>query len=79
MVLIQCYGGWRPQELGLIELKNVDLEKNIIIGGMKTDSGTDRIVPIHPKIKDLVDIPKLKNSAASICLTQQMVLRKKTD
>lgn len=54
MVLIQCYGGWRPQELGLIELKNVDLEKNIIIGGMKTDSGTDRIVPIHPKIKDLV-------------------------
>ena len=26
VILIQCYSGWRPQELGLIELKNVDLE-----------------------------------------------------
>lgn len=25
VLLIQCYGGWRPQELGLIEIKNVDL------------------------------------------------------
>ena len=54
VILIQCYGGWRPQELGLIELKNVDLENNIIVGGMKTEAGTDRNVPIHPKIKDLI-------------------------
>ena len=54
IVLIQCYSGWRPQELGLIELKNVNLDKNIIIGGMKTDAGTNRLVPIHPKIKDLI-------------------------
>ena len=54
VVLIQCYGGWRPQELGLIELKNVDLENGTIIGGIKTDAGTARIVPIHPKIKDLI-------------------------
>lgn len=26
VLLIQCYSGWRPQELGLLELKNVDLE-----------------------------------------------------
>lgn len=55
VVLIQCYMGWRPQELGLIELKNVNLEKNIIIGGMKTDAGRDRPVPIHPKIKHLIE------------------------
>lgn len=54
VVLIQCYSGWRPQELGLIETANVDLDKNIMIGGMKTDAGTDRIVPIHPKILPLV-------------------------
>lgn len=27
VLLIQCYSGWRPQELGLIELSNVDLSK----------------------------------------------------
>ena len=54
VLLIQCYTGWRPQELGLIRLKNVDLEKKIMVGGMKTRAGTDRTVPIHHKILDLV-------------------------
>ena len=55
VVLFQCYSGWRPQELGLIELKNVDLEEGVITGGMKTAAGTDRIVPIHPKIRFIVE------------------------
>lgn len=55
VVLIQCYSGWRPQELGLIRLENVDLVEGIFKGGMKTDAGTDRIVPIHSKIKPLVE------------------------
>lgn len=54
VILIQCYSGWRPQELGLIELKNVDLENWTFMGGMKTDAGTGRVVPIHTKIRDLV-------------------------
>ena len=54
VVLIQCYSGWRPQELGLIEVTNVNLDNNTIIGGMKTNAGTDRIVPIHPKIRNLI-------------------------
>lgn len=54
VILIQCYSGWRPQELGLIEVVNIDFEKNIIVGGMKTDAGSDRIVPIHPKILPLI-------------------------
>lgn len=53
-ILIQCYSGWRPQELGLIRLENVDLENGTFSGGMKTDAGIDRIVPIHSKILDLV-------------------------
>ena len=35
MIIIQCYGGWRPQELGLIELENVDLDQWIMVGGVK--------------------------------------------
>lgn len=54
IILIQCYSGWRPQELGLIKLENVDLEKWTFVGGMKTVAGTNRIVPIHPRIRPLV-------------------------
>lgn len=55
VLLIQCYSGWRPQELGLIELENVKLDEKIMIGGMKTDAGTNRVVPIHSKIFPLVE------------------------
>ena len=55
VLLIQCYSGWRPQELGLLELSNVDLKNGSFIGGMKTESGTNRLVPIHSKIKHLVE------------------------
>ena len=54
VLLIQCYSGWRPQELGLLKMENVDLENWFITGGMKTDAGKDRVVPIHPKIHTLV-------------------------
>lgn len=50
VILIQCYSGWRPQELGLIKLSDVNLEDGFIIGGMKTDAGKERVVPIHSKI-----------------------------
>lgn len=54
VLLIQCYSGWRPQELGLLELENVDLENWTFKGGIKTNAGTDRVVPIHSKIRPLV-------------------------
>ena len=54
VILIQCYSGWRPQELGLIQLKNVDIVNWTFSGGMKTEAGINRIVPIHPKIRNLV-------------------------
>jgi len=62
-ILIQCYSGWRPQELGLLELENVDLEEWTFKGGMKTEAGTDRVVPIHSKIRDLV-VRKYKEAKA---------------
>ena len=54
VILIQCYSGWRPQELGLIRIEDVDLENNVFYGGIKTDAGTNRAVPIHPRILELV-------------------------
>lgn len=55
VLLIQCYSGWRPQELGLLELEDVDLENWTFSGGMKTDAGTGRVVPIHSRIRHLVE------------------------
>lgn len=54
MILIGIYGGWRPQELAILKITDVDLEEMTIIGGLKTDAGKNRIVPIHPIIADLV-------------------------
>ena len=54
IILIQCYSGWRPQELGLLKLENIDLDNWTFMGGMKTEAGTNRIVPIHSKIRHLV-------------------------
>lgn len=54
ILLIQCYSGWRPQELGLIKMEDVDIENGYFTGGMKTEAGSRRIVPIHSKVYPLV-------------------------
>lgn len=53
-ILIQCYMGWRPQELAKLRIDDVNLSEQYITGGMKTDAGKNRVVPIHPRIKSLV-------------------------
>lgn len=55
ILLVQCYSGWRPQELGLLRLEDVDLENWTFRGGMKTEAGTDRSVPIHSRIRSIVE------------------------
>jgi integrase len=54
VLLVQCYAGWRPQELGLIRIEDVDLDNWTFTGGMKTEAGTGRLVPIHSRIRQLV-------------------------
>ena len=39
----------------MIELERVDLANWTFQGGMKSDAGTERIVPIHSKIRPLVE------------------------
>mgnify|MGYP000895315654 CR=1 FL=1 len=53
-ILIQCYMGWRPQELALLRLDEINLEEWYMQAGIKTDAGKQRIVPIHTRIRDLV-------------------------
>lgn len=32
-ILIGIYSGWRPQEMAILKLKDIDLDKNIMFGG----------------------------------------------
>lgn len=54
VILIQCYSGWRPTELVELRLEDVDLKEWTMTGGIKSDAGTNRTVPVHEKIKGLV-------------------------
>lgn len=66
IILMQCYSGWRPQELGKILLEDVDLDNGIMKGGVKSDAGINRVVPIHPKIKNIIhDLYKTSKSLDS--------------
>lgn len=50
-VLVLCYTGFRISEfLGLTRFSYHPVGGGYLQGGMKTDAGRDRIVPIHPKI-----------------------------
>lgn len=54
MILIGIYSGWRPQELAVLKISDVDLENMTYTGGLKTDAGKNRIVPIHSLVTELV-------------------------
>lgn len=55
-ILIMIYTGFRIGELIDIKCKDVNLEELYIIGGKKTEAGTNRLVPINTKIKKLIEI-----------------------
>ena len=54
-ILIFIYTGMRITELLTLTKFNIDLENGFITGGIKTDAGKDRIIPIHPKIYSYVE------------------------
>jgi len=53
-ILILIYTGMRISELLTLVKANVDIENMLIIGGVKTDAGKDRVIPIHKKIQPLI-------------------------
>lgn len=55
IVLILIYTGMRVRELLTLETSNVFLEDRYLIGGMKTEAGKGRIIPISEKIVPLMN------------------------
>lgn len=55
VVLVQCYMGWRPQELCTLKISDIDINSWTITGGMKTNAGIDRVVPIHTSIRPIIE------------------------
>ena len=54
-ILIMIYSGFRIGELLELETKNIDLVNMTLTGGLKTEAGKNRLVPIHPKILPLIE------------------------
>lgn len=53
-ILVGIYSGWRPQELSILRIEDIDLDGGFMLGGLKTDAGKNRYVPIHPRIFPLI-------------------------
>ncbi len=53
-ILMYIFTGARPTELLILKKDNIDLEKMLITGGIKSDAGKDRIIPIHPIIQPYI-------------------------
>lgn len=54
-VLILLYSGWRISEFLNLKPEDIDLKERTMKGGTKTKAGKNRIVPIHPKIRPLIE------------------------
>jgi len=54
-VLIMIYTGMRIEEFLSMKTKNVHLDEKYMVGGLKTDAGIDRIIPIADKIFPFVE------------------------
>ena len=61
------YTGMRIDELLSIETENVDLEKRIMVGGLKTEAGKNRKIPIHKDILPIIE--ELYNKGYKYLLT----------
>lgn len=53
-LLIMIYSGMRIGELLLIKPDDIDIEQRIVIGGIKTEAGKKRAIPINHKILPII-------------------------
>ena len=54
-VLFLLYSGFRISEMLDLRSENVNLDAGTVTGGTKTNAGKDRIVPIHSKVRSIVE------------------------
>ncbi len=66
-ILILIYTGMRISEMLNLTKFNVDLKTGIIIGGVKTEAGKNRPIPIHDKIMPYIKKWYAKNGDRLIC------------
>lgn len=62
LALIMLYSGMRIAEIFQLNEFNVFLEQRYMRAGVKTESGKNRIIPIHSKIMDILE-RRLKNQS----------------
>lgn len=66
--LMLCYTGFRVSEfLGLTRFSYHPEEGGYLQGGLKTDAGKNRIVPVHPKIRPYLNAWLAKGGETIIC------------
>lgn len=53
--LMLLYSGMRADELLSLYTVNIFLDDNYLIGGLKTEAGINREIPIHPAVKHLYE------------------------
>lgn len=78
LIVIYLFTGLRPSELLNIEQKNVFIEDNYMIGGEKTEAGRNRIIPIHSKIKPLIEKIYNKNKGQKYLIINESTNKKMT-
>lgn len=61
ILLIYIYTGCRPVELLEIKSEDVHLEERYMIGGVKTEAGKNRIIPLHESIVPLIEYRLAQN------------------
>lgn len=66
-VLMMCYTGFRITEFLSITKQSYDATANTLTGGIKTEAGKNRIIPIHPKILPYVKLWAEKGGERLIC------------
>lgn len=52
---VLCYTGLRVSELCQMTKFSYDPKTQMLRGGLKTDAGKDRVVPVHPKILPIIE------------------------
>lgn len=52
---VLCYTGLRVSELCQLTKFFYGPKEKVLRGGLKTDAGKDRLIPVHPKIQPIVE------------------------
>lgn len=67
LIVILNYTGWRISEFLNLTAADYDAENKTFTGGLKTDNGKNRVVPVHPHIQGYIDELLAQNGPRLVC------------